>query len=258
MSKLKEIKLKELVQKLENKFGKEEQIRILQEINEELLTSVIKVGDVEIKPVRVEAYYFHPGKFEDSTVHGAVSQRKFKVLYLHNPKINTENDNGGVDLCLAYTEGDEDLAPYFLSFLIKNSWVKAPGFDNYCKQIVLNKILKDNKVEDGTPVVLEPRVMDSEEDSKIFHTVRKGLSGKPFGREPLASLVGINLKTESSDGSLKSIFDFAAGCGKEQILAEYLWEHQEEISSNLKKWYDSENKPTWLKNIDKLTKKLDS
>lgn len=252
-------KLKNLiVVQLLKETDQNEQIRILQEINEKLLTQYcIKVDGVEITPIRVEAYYFHPGKFEDSTVHGDEQQRKFKVLYRHNKKeiIDLEKDHGGVDLCLAYSE--EELAPYFLSFLIKNSWVKTSDFEGYCKQIELNKILNEKGIKD-TNVELAPRKkVHPEEDLKVFHTVRKGLSGKPFGRAPLASLVDINRKIMDKHGSLKSIFDFAAGCGKEQILAEYLWAHREENKNeNREKWYGSANEPIWQKNIDDLTKKL--
>ena len=251
-------KLKELVKQLENATDYNEQIQILQKINEKLLTKYcIKVGGIEIRPLRVEAYYFNPGKFEDSTVHGSPQQRKFKVLYRHNEKekIDPAKDNGGVDLCLAYSE--KGLAPYFLSFLIKNSWVKVANFEGYCKQIELNKILNERKIKDDT-VEIEPRKLNPEEDSTVFHTIRKGLSGKPFGREPLASLIEINRKIEDKDGTLNPIFDFAAGCGKEQILAEYLWKHPEENNaSNREKWYGSINVPTWQKNIDNLTKKLE-
>ena len=247
--------LKSLVLELEKETDHNDQIRILQEINKKLLTEYcIKVGGIEIRPLRVEAYYFHPGKFEDSTVHGKPAQREFKKLYRHNTK--PENGDGGVDLCLAYS--DKGLAPYFLSFLIKNSWVKTSDSEGfYCKQIELNKILNKNGIDDDKEVNLELRINNPEEDLTVFHTVRKGLSGKPFGREPLASLIAINRKVETEDGSLKSIFDFAAGCGKEQILAEYLWTHPDENNEEYwEKWYGSKNGPTWQKDIANLTEKL--
>lgn len=249
-------KLREIVKQLTKTTDFDEQIRILQKINEKLLTKYcIKVCDTEIRPIRVEAYYFHPGKFEDSTVHGSPQQRKFKVLYRHNTKekIDLEKSNGGVDLCLAYAENG--VASYFLSFLIKNSWVETPDYKGYCKQIKLNKILNEKGIEDDTQVILEPRRINPEEDPTVFHTVRKGLSGKPFGRAPLASLIDINHK--SPDDPAKSFFDFATGYGKEQILAEYLWKHPEKnTEENRKKWYGRSNEPTWQKNIDRLTMML--
>jgi len=254
MDELKKLVVEHLVKETDHN----KQIRILQEINEMLLTKYcIKVsGSIEIRPLRVEAYYFHPGKFEDSTVHGSPQQRKSEVLYRHNPKedIDLEKDNGGVDLCLAYDK--EGVAPYFLSFLLKNSWIKTSNYKgHYCKQIELNKILNENGIKDDTKINLEPRINDSEEDLMVFHTVRKGLSGKPFGREPLASLIGINRK--APDDNSKPFFDFAPGCGKEQILAEYLWTHPEENNKeNWEKWYGRANEPMWQKNIKKLTDEL--
>ena len=48
----------DLVRQLENTSEKTAQVKILQEIGKKLLTEyVIKVGDITIKPLWVEAYY---------------------------------------------------------------------------------------------------------------------------------------------------------------------------------------------------------
>ena len=241
-------------------IGKAERIKIIQEINTKLLTEYyIEVPGIRIYPLRVEAYYFHPGKFEDSTVHGDPQQRKFNRLYRHNKKkrINLENDNGGVDLCLSLYDEEDENASYFLSFLIKNSRVETNDFKKDCKQIELNKILNELGIENIESLdVLEERKHQIEGDTKVFHTVRVGLNGKPFGREPLASLIDINRRNEEDVSKL--FFDFAPAAGKEQIIAEYLREHPEENTvDNRKKWYGGKGGDTkWMKDTKKLKELL--
>ena len=61
-------KLKKLVYELVDENNKEkERVKILQDIGKLLLTEyIIQVGDLTIKPLLVEAYYYHQGKFNDS------------------------------------------------------------------------------------------------------------------------------------------------------------------------------------------------
>lgn len=61
--------IKKLVEKLEEEFDEKKQIEILQDIGAMLINNyVIKVGDLTIEPMLVEAYYYHKGKFEDESV----------------------------------------------------------------------------------------------------------------------------------------------------------------------------------------------
>ena len=83
--------LKDLVEKVKNleKLTAEEQpqqIKLLQEIGKELLTEyVIKVGDITIKPLWVEAYYSDANTgFVDTSVHGDECQKQYDVLYFHH------------------------------------------------------------------------------------------------------------------------------------------------------------------------------
>lgn len=235
--------------------GRQKRMEILREINTKLLTEYeIQIGGLTIEPLRVEAYYFHPGKFEDSTVHGNPQQRTFGRIYRHNKKkIDPEKDNGGVDICLAYDPKNPEKAPYFLSFLIKNSLVNGAP----CKQIELNDKVNALQIDaESAKDVLRP--VDRKTQT-VFHTVRVGLSGKPFGRERLASLIDINRKADqtSPQDTKKSFFHFAPGAGKEQIISEYLLDHPEAITDqkNWDAWMDGRVLP-WVKRTEALKKEL--
>ena len=57
-------KLEKLVEELEKESNEKKQIKTLQDIGKLLLTEyIIQVGDLTIKPLLVEAYYYHQGKF---------------------------------------------------------------------------------------------------------------------------------------------------------------------------------------------------
>jgi hypothetical protein len=198
--KIKDLKLK--VKKLEEERDLNKQEEILQEINEMLLTEyVIKISDnFIIEPLRVEAYYFHKGKFEDFNSHCSEKQKnRFGKLYLH------KKGRGGVDICLS--DGN-----FFLSFLIKNSLIK--GKDTFGKQIYLKSELKKygNDIEEKYVLTKTPK-----SNQVVFHTVRKNLTKKDSEYKRLALSSLIELK--------KYPFDLEKGYGKEKIVRAYLKSH---------------------------------
>ena len=116
--------LKCLVKKLEQTSNEKEQIRLLQEIGNKLLTEyviVIPTLNVTIEPLRVEAYYYpynDTAKFDDPCAHPSSTKvNNFGHLYFIEEKYGYP----GVDLCLS-------LGDYYLSFLIKNSRVDGKLF----------------------------------------------------------------------------------------------------------------------------------
>lgn len=175
-------RLKTLVSNLEKlgKDNKDDAVIILKQINEQLLTEyVIKVDDVIIEPLLVEAYYYHPGKFEDRNTHGYRNERcrkmqsnRFGQLYFHR------KGYGGLDLCLSM--GDD----YCLSFLIKNSLVSHVGF---CTQTKLSEQLTKKRTRDEMERI-QNVLCKKHRDFEIIHTVRKGLTSKTFRTKELASL----------------------------------------------------------------------
>lgn len=174
--------LKAFVSKLEKleKDDEEKAVIILQQINEQLLTEyVIKVDDVIIEPLLVEAYYCHPYKFKDTNTHGYGDERCWKMqsnrfgqLYFHR------KGYGGLDLCLSM--GDD----YCLSFLIKNSLVSHVGF---CTQTKLSELLTTKRTK-AEMERIQNVLCKKHRDSEIIHTVRKGLTSKTFQTKELASL----------------------------------------------------------------------
>ena len=108
----------DLVRQLENTSEKTAQVKILQEIGKKLLTEyVIKIGDITIKPLWVEAYYSDTNTgFVDEAVHGNECQKnRYGVLYFHH---KTDDQRSGVDICLS-------CGNYYLSYLLKYTLVNG-------------------------------------------------------------------------------------------------------------------------------------
>ena len=128
--------LKDLVRHLEVETDESKIVQILQKIGRKLVTEYeIKIKDVIITPITVEAYYYKSKTFSDCNTHLNSLQNKFNVLYRHSTKKGLKSDGrkGGVDICMALNENRDD-NKCFLSFLIKNSL-----FNNeFCKQVDLN------------------------------------------------------------------------------------------------------------------------
>ena len=96
--------LKQLVNELENNTNNEEQIKILQKIGKVLITEYeIKVGNITIAPLLIEAYYYNCNNFPDCNTHMKPNQKKFNELYRHSIKngLKCNGRKGGVDICLA-------------------------------------------------------------------------------------------------------------------------------------------------------------
>lgn len=150
--------LEKLVEKLDNKNYKEEQVKILQDIGKLLLTEyIIQVGDIKVYPLWVEAYYFNNKNFADPFVHKAEEQKKNNILYFHH---KTDDQRNGVDICLS--KGN-----YYLSFLLKYTLVD----DKVRKQSELSPLIRDEYENCKSVLVKESRPTD-----KISFTTRIGLS----------------------------------------------------------------------------------
>lgn len=210
------------MKELEGKISKlteaedKESVRILQGIGKMLLTQyVIRIqDDFIIEPLRVEAYYYHPGRFQDKNIHhrkdkdgqiqyGTEDQKdNFGGLYIHR-------GFGGVDVCLS---NSKDFA---LSFLIKNSRIInscSEIVQPFCKQIALGEMFSGKCEEYRGKCVLCRR--EEKDRGIVFYTVRKGLTQGTYKNEFLAALKEINGKDHD--------FDWEKGFGKEKIVAEHM------------------------------------
>lgn len=205
--------LKTAVRNLEKETDRKKQIEILQSVNKLLLTGYeIEVGDFIIEPLLVEAYYYCPGKFEDTNTHGFKSEKcrigqsgRFGKLYVH------KMGYGGIDICLSMRED------YCLSFLIKNSLVSKEGAaeenKKFCTQVSLLRYLKENL--EGADIIEQKGVLceKNKEAAPVINTVRKGVNGS-FKNDELASLPVDSLKDYP--------LTLEKGHTKERIVENYL------------------------------------
>lgn len=110
--------MKNLINQLTSTHDKDAQVNFLQEIGKKLLTEyVIKIGDITIKPLWVEAYYSDTNAgFVDEAVHGNECQKnQYGALYFHH---KTDDQRSGVDICLS-------CGNYYLSYLLKYTLVNG-------------------------------------------------------------------------------------------------------------------------------------
>ena len=110
--------MKDLIIRLTSTSDKAVQVKLLQESGKKLLTEyVIKIGDVTIKPLWVEAYYSDATTgFVDEAVHGSECQKnRYGALYFHH---KTDDQRSGVDICLS-------CGNYYLSYLLKYTLVNG-------------------------------------------------------------------------------------------------------------------------------------
>ena len=110
--------MEDLIDQLTSTHDKDAQVNFLQEIGKKLLTEyVIKIGDITIKPLWVEAYYSDTNTgFVDEAVHGNECQKnQYGALYFHH---KTDDQRSGVDICLS-------CGNYYLSYLLKYTLVNG-------------------------------------------------------------------------------------------------------------------------------------
>ena len=201
--------LKRLVEEeLLKESNPEEQIRILQKIASKIINEYrIEVDDLIIEPLLVEAYYYHPGKFEDTSVHAAKDstaktyalarerqKNKFGELYVHY------GTKDGIDIVLS--QGCD----YYLSFLIKTARIKADQDKNECaKQCAISENIcgkcdnrntcKGCKCKHYDKKVLKSLAPDNKH-SEIVFLPRKGIKND-FANKLLAALSVEALKNKS-------------------------------------------------------------
>lgn len=186
--------LKCFVKELEKERDLKRQKEILQRIGAKIInTYVIKVGTVMIEPFLVEAYYYHKGKFEDTSVHASKpskaptyelarqrQQNHFGELYVHYGL------KDGIDIVLSLHNGS------YLSFLIKNALVNGE-WATQCKisEKICEKCNNQNKCKKGIEcsyygeIVISPR--KEPQNLNIVFVPRKGIPND-CTKTPLAAL----------------------------------------------------------------------
>ncbi len=193
------LELKETVRRLEAARDTESQIELLQSLNDQLLTRFcVRLGEgILLLPLWVEAYYYHPGSFEDSSAHLSPRQKdRFGRLYIHS------KGYGGADICLSMGE-------YYLSCLLKYSLING----EFLSQLGLRDLLKELCAKDpelGGRMVLSPLPDELRDHRPVFHSPRRGLGDGKFRWARLASLKGV----------CEYPFRYEQGFGKTRLLNE--------------------------------------
>lgn len=201
------LELQETVRQLEAAWDAATQLTLLQRLNDLLLTRFcLRLdGDTTLLPLWVEAYYYHPGKFEDESAHRSPKQAgRFGRLYLHT------KGWGGADICLSMGE-------YYLSCLLKYSLAEGA----FLSQLGLRGLLKDLCRMDPAleeRMVLSPLPEELRDATPICHSPRKGLGGGAFRWARLASIKGVG----------EYPFRYETGFGKTRLLSERGTEDKDE------------------------------
>jgi hypothetical protein len=207
--------LKKKVEDLLKETGKDEQVKVLQEINHLILTKyMIQIDDKCYYPTEVEAYYYNEKVFENEYTHcnekvfedeythcDEYQKDRFRKLYFHrntseNGKFNAQRS--GVDVCLS-------MGNYYYGVLIRG--IKSSK-ETICSQpnIVARSIIAGGKDDFNKSDILaikdkieelekEPHLFLSENDprtGKIINTCRKGIDHnkyQPFGCYYLRSAI---------------------------------------------------------------------
>lgn len=142
----------------------------LQAIGKKLITEYeIKIGDVTVEPLWVEAYYYNESKgFKDPFVHRREMQlnksaEDFGRLYFHH---NTDDQRSGVDICLSLSD------KYYLSYLLKFTLVKG----SFTTQAELSKKIRKSYEDAGCMLIHKWAKSGNQEI--VGYTERIGLNSK--------------------------------------------------------------------------------
>lgn len=209
MENLKDLRI--LVGNLEKATG-DEQVKILQEMERVLLTRyIVKVENLTIEPLIIEAYYYDKDHFADSNTHKCSEQQQWNILYRYSlkPNLSASGRTGGVDICLACNdERREDENKYYLSFLIKNALING----EVCRQVKVNAIL--NQLDAGNETFSDVLISKAETTSDVIYMERSNLAKDCYSKQPLAAV------TLSALAKYK--LSMPKGFSKETVVKAYL------------------------------------
>ena len=182
--------MEDLINQLTSTHDKDAQVNFLQEIGKKLLTEyVIKIGDITIKPLWVEAYYSDTNTgFVDEAVHGNECQKnQYGALYFHH---KTDDQRSGVDICLS-------CGNYYLSYLLKYTLVNGI----FKSQAQLSSVIPHELR--GTPKNV--LVKEQNPAEVMVCTKRIGIMSSAYKDADLAIARDINQRFVTDSGEKKSL-----------------------------------------------------
>ncbi len=182
--------MENLINQLTSTHDKDAQVNFLQEIGKKLLTEyVIKIGDITIKPLWVEAYYSDTNTgFVDEAVHGNECQKnQYGALYFHH---KTDDQRSGVDICLS-------CGNYYLSYLLKYTLVNGI----FKSQAQLSSVIP-HELRGTAKNVL---VKEQNPAEVMVCTKRIGIMSSAYKDADLAIVRDINQRFVTDSGEKKSL-----------------------------------------------------
>lgn len=182
--------MENLINQLTSTHDKDAQVNFLQEIGKKLLTEyVIKIGDITIKPLWVEAYYSDTNTgFVDEAVHGNECQKnQYGALYFHH---KTDDQRSGVDICLS-------CGNYYLSYLLKYTLVNGI----FKSQAQLSSVIP-HELRGTAKNVL---VKEQNPAEVMVCTKRIGIMSSAYKDADLAIARDINQRFATDSGEKKSL-----------------------------------------------------
>lgn len=182
--------MEDLINQLTSTHDKDAQVNFLQEIGKKLLTEyVIKIGDITIKPLWVEAYYSDTNTgFVDEAVHGNECQKnQYGALYFHH---KTDDQRSGVDICLS-------CGNYYLSYLLKYTLVNGI----FKSQAQLSSMIP-HELRGTAKNVL---VKEQNPAEVMVYTKRIGIMSSAYKDADLAIARDINQRFVTDSGEKKSL-----------------------------------------------------
>ena len=182
--------MENLINQLTSTHDKDAQVNFLQEIGKKLLTEyVIKIGDITIKPLWVEAYYSDTNTgFIDEAVHGNECQKnQYGALYFHH---KTDDQRSGVDICLSC--GNYYL-PYLLKYTLVNGIFKSQAQLSSMIPHELRGTAKNVLVKEQNPAEV------------MVCTKRIGIMSSAYKDANLAIARDINQRFVTDSGEKKSL-----------------------------------------------------
>ena len=182
--------MENLINQLTSTHDKDAQVNFLQEIGKKLLTEyVIKIGDITIKPLWVEAYYSDTNTgFVDEALHGIECQKKqYGALYFHH---KTDDQRSGVDICLS-------CGNYYLSYLLKYTLVNGI----FKSQAQLSSVIP-HELRGAAKNVL---VKEQNPAEVMVCTKRIGIMSSAYKDADLAIARDINQRFVTDSGEKKSL-----------------------------------------------------
>lgn len=182
--------MENLINQLTSTHDKDAQVNFLQEIGKKLLTEyVIKIGDITIKPLWVEAYYSDTNTgFVDEAVHGNECQKnQYGALYFHH---KTDDQRSGVDICLS-------CGNYYLSYLLKYTLVNGI----FKSQAQLSSMIP-HELRGTAKIIL---VKEQNPAEVMVCTKRIGIMSSAYKDADLAIARDINQRFVTDSGEKKSL-----------------------------------------------------